>query len=197
MAKRKPGAMIIVDVQNDFFSDAKMAKEKNRLVKKINELTQICRSNNIHIIWVRQEFKKDLSDAYLGVRKNKIRITIEGEPGSELLPKLKVENSDNHVIKKRYSAFFNTGLLELLKRKKVETLIIAGTKTHSCVRMTAVDAYQNDYNVIIATDCLANVGDTHDDITIKFLSKHMAITMTNKEIVKLITCHEKKNRAGR
>lgn len=193
MSKERQTAITVVDVQNDFFSDPEMAQDKDRLVERINELTQVARSNGVPIIWVRQEFKDDLSDAYLGMRRGNVRTTIEGEPGSQLLPDLQVDDTDNHITKKRYSAFFNTELHEYLDEKGVKELIVAGVKTHSCVRMTVIDAYQRDYDVILATDCLAQVGDEHDQITIKFLSKHMAKSMTNDEILKFITGSEDNN----
>lgn len=186
MSKENQTAITVVDVQRDFFNDQDMVEEKNRLVEKINELTQIARSNNTPIIWVRQEFKKDLSDAYLGMRRDGVKFTTEGDPGSELLPELIVGDGDDHIIKKRYSAFFDTELRELLESKGVKKLIVGGVKTHNCVRMTVVDAYQNDFDVILATDCLANVGDEHDEITVKFLCKHMATEMTNEEIISSI-----------
>jgi maleamate amidohydrolase len=191
MLTKKATAIIIVDVQNDFFSDEKMSHDKNRLAGKVNELTQMGRLSGVPIIWVRQEFKKDLSDAYVGVIRNNIRITIEGEYGSELLPELRIDKSDIKIVKKRYSAFFGTDLRKLLDEKGVRRLIVAGVKTYSCVRMTAIDAYQMDYDVIIASDCLAKVGDLHDDITIKFLSKHIATVMTNNGIFKLISTGDK------
>lgn len=190
MSKENQTAIAIIDVQRDFFRDVDMAQDKDRLIEKINELTQMARLSNTPVIWVQQVFKEDLSDAYLGMRRNGVRITVEGDPGSELLPELVVKDSDNHIIKKRYSAFFNTELKGLLESKGVKKLIVGGVKTHNCVRMTAVDAYQNDYDVILATDCLANVGDEHDELTIKFLSKHIAVAMTNNEIMSLISSNK-------
>ena len=186
MSKENQTAITIVDVQRDFFKDPDIVQEKDRLVEKIKELTCMARSNNLPIIWVRQEFKEDMSNAYLGLRRNGVEITIEGDSGSELLPELVVDSSDNHIIKKRYSAFFGTELREFLESRGVKKLIVGGVKTHNCVRMTVIDAYQNDYDVILATDCLANVGDEHDEISINFLCKHMATRMTNEEIASFI-----------
>lgn len=186
MSKENQLAITIVDVQRDFFKDPDMAQEKERLVEKINELTQMARLNNIPVIWVRQEFKEDLSDAYLGLRRDGIKITIKGNPGSELLPELVIDDNDDYIVKKRYSAFFGTELRELLESKGVKRVIVGGVKTHNCVRMTVIDAYQNDYDVILATDCLADIGDEHDEITINFLCKHMATRMMNEEITSFI-----------
>jgi len=56
---------------------------------------------------------------------------------------------DAVLVKKRYSAFFGTDLDTLLSTIQPDVLVIAGVNTHAYVRMTAIDAYQRDYDVIV------------------------------------------------
>jgi nicotinamidase-related amidase len=186
MIDKSKTAIIIIDVQKDFFKDREMRRDSYRLIKRINELTKIGERNKIPVIWIKQQFKDDLSDAYLGMRQNKIKVTIAGTSGSRLLSKLSVRDFDISIIKKRYSAFYNTGLNDLLKKLKVNNLIIAGVKTYSCVRMTVIDAYQRDYEVIIALDCLAKTKSLHDQISLEYLLKYIAVAKTNRDIKQLI-----------
>ena len=51
---------------------------------------------------------------------------------------------EHRLSKKRYSAFFKTGLDQTLDLLKPVVLVLAGVNTHACVRMTAIDAYQRD-----------------------------------------------------
>jgi isochorismate hydrolase len=53
------------------------------------------------------------------------------------------------VIKKRYSAFFGAELDQMLNRSRPDVLILAGINTHACVRVTAIDAYQRDWRIIV------------------------------------------------
>lgn len=48
-----------------------------------------------------------------------------------------VKNKDILLYKNTYSAFVNTNLHEILKSKKVTTLIIAGVETNLCCDSTA------------------------------------------------------------
>lgn len=81
------------------------------------------------------------------------------------MPELDVRTSDHIVVKKRYSAFFVTILGDLLVRLGCRQLIVAGINTHACVRTSVIDAYQRDYDLILACDCIASHDKEHDEIT--------------------------------
>lgn len=89
------------------------------------------------------------------------------------------------VIKKRYSAFFKTDLENILLGFQPDTLVLAGINTHACVRMTAIDAYQRDWNVIIASDCVDSYDREHHEISMKYVKDKIASVMTNAEIGQL------------
>jgi isochorismate hydrolase len=95
---------------------------------------------------------------------------------------LAVGSSDPVVVKKRYRAFFGTGLEEILRRMQLDTLILAGTNTHACIRTTAIDAYQRDWPLILASDCIDSYDREHDNITLKYMKDKMAKVLTNDEI---------------
>jgi nicotinamidase-related amidase len=180
-------AIIIIDMVQDFFRDGRLLEHKDTLVKNINALTKNGRSHSIPVVWVRQEFRSDLSDAFLGIRKGLSRtVTVQGTDGAKLLPGLHVEPSDEEIVKKRYSAFFKTGLDELLEKLEVNTLIIGGVNTHACVRMAVVDAYQRDYDVLLATNCTGSYDEEHHRVSFKYLTGVMSQSKTNEELFKLI-----------
>jgi len=178
--------IIIIDVQQDFFKRERLSKNRSRLVKNINNLTAFGRKHNVPIIWVRQEFKEDLSDAFLGLRKSGKKIVIKGTEGSKLLPEIDVDPKDYEVIKKRYSAFFKTKLDNLLRKIKTDTLIIGGINTHACIRTAAVDAYQRDFEVILATDCIDSYDKEYHKASLRYLTEVISKPKTNKDLFKLI-----------
>jgi len=127
-------------------------------------------------MWVRQEFARDLHDAFLEMRANNVSITIAGTPGCEILPELERLPHDAVLVKKRYSAFFGTDLDSLLST-------IPGVNTHACVRMTAIDAYQRDYDVIVAAECVASSDHEHHEVTLRYLDGMIARVLSTAEVV--------------
>lgn len=178
--------VILVDPLEDFFRYGKLFKDRSVLVKNINKLTQSARKYKIPIIWVRQEFKKDLSDVFLAMKKSNTQITIEGTEGSKILKELYVDKNDYVIVKKRFSGFFNTNLDELLESLNINTVIIGGFNTHACVRMTVIDAYQRDYEVILDTDCIDSFDEEFHRVSLRYLSRSIASLKTNKEIFNII-----------
>jgi maleamate amidohydrolase len=155
---------------------------KQRLIRSINDLVSLMRQNDHPIIWVRQEFEPDLHDAFPEMRAKGIRITIKGTSGCRIAPELEVAPPDPVVIKKRYSAFFNTDLDQILNRLTPDVLVLAGINTHACVRMTAIDAYQRDWEIIVAAECVGSYDQEHHDISMKYMKDKIATVMSNQEI---------------
>lgn len=176
-------ALLVIDMCNDFFKDGALFEKRADLVNSVNALVHRAHNSNIPIIWIRQEFEPDLSDAFLSMRKTNHSITIKGTGGEEILTELNKKNTDYEIIKKRYSGFFNTGLDNLLRELGIKTLIFSGINTHACIRTTAIDAYQRDYEVVIAKEAVASYDRIHHDITLEYLSKSIARVLPVSQIV--------------
>ena len=173
--------LIVIDMVNDFLEKWAPA-QKQQLVRSINDLIGLMRQRGHPIIWVRQEFEPDLRDAFPEMKAKGIRITIKGTAGCEIASDLATAPSDPVVLKKRYSAFFGTDLDQMLHRLTADVLILAGINTHACVRVTAIDAYQRDWEIIVAADCVDSYDREHHDISMKYMKDKIATVMSNQQI---------------
>jgi nicotinamidase-related amidase len=167
--------LLIIDMLNDFFQQPALAARRNQLVSSTNDLIEVFRSASQPVIWIRQEFRADLTDAFLEMRKENINVVIEGTAGACILSGLDVRPNDFVIIKKRYSAFFGTKLDEVLAGIETKRLVVGGINTHACVRTTVIDAYQRDYDVIIASDCTASYDEEHHNVTKRYLDGAIAM----------------------
>ena len=173
--------LIVIDMLNSFLDRWETAR-KQQLTQAINELVEILRSNSAPVLWVRQEFEPDLSDAFPEMRAKNIHINIKGTLGCQIVSELAVDPSDRVIVKKRYSAFFGTDLDNILAQLKPDALVLAGINTHACIRTTAIDAYQRDWPVVLAQDCIDSYDRPHHEITMNYLKDKLALAMTNAEI---------------
>ena len=178
--------MVLIDLVNDSFQDERLARRRGDLVLATNRLVGSFRQSNQPIIWIRQEFKGDLSDAFLEMRKRDVRVTISGTPGAAFLDGLDVTPADRVIVKKRYSAFFGTELDDVLAGLRPDALVIGGVNTHACVRTTVIDAYQRDYEVIVASECVASYDEEHHEVTKRYLNGGIARFLSNAEIDELL-----------
>ena len=180
-ADMKKPILLVIDMLNDFLNPW-IGPRRDQLIAATNELVQIIRKASRPVIWVRQEFEPDLHDAFPEMRAKRIPITIRGTQGAQIVSQLEVSPSDSTIIKKRYSAFFNTDLDKILLRFNPDTLVLAGINTHACIRTTAIDAYQRDWPVVLATDCIDSYDSEHHQVSLKYMKDKIATLMTNREI---------------
>jgi nicotinamidase-related amidase len=87
-------------------------------------------------------------------RKNVMRHNILGGPGCTVIPELFDERDWVVDTKKRYDCFLGTDLDFLLRTHGINTLLITGVNTNSCVLATTTAANVRDYAVIVVEDCV-------------------------------------------
>lgn len=175
-------AIFVIDMLNDCFGHAELDRRRAGLCSSINRLTALARAKGFPVIWVRQEFEPDLSDAFLDMKRENIRMFIRGTPGPLILGELARHDSDIEIVKKRYSMFYGTGLESLLRELQTDSLILAGVNTHACVRAAAIDAYQRDFQVTIVRECVASKDVGHHEITLGYLDGGIAAVVTLGEL---------------
>ncbi|MDI6835850.1 MAG: isochorismatase family cysteine hydrolase [Rhizobiaceae bacterium] len=174
--------LLAIDLLNDFLDHWDYEKVE-ALINNTNRLAAAFRERQCHVIWVRQEFRPDLSDAFLEMRDRKVSICIEGTRGADLHPHLDCRSDDSVIVKKRYSAFFRTGLDELLSQRGVGEITICGINTHACVRMAAIDAYQRDIRVIMAKECIGSYDSAHAEMSLAYMDGKIARLANIDEIL--------------
>jgi bifunctional isochorismate lyase/aryl carrier protein len=175
-------ALVIIDLINDYLDHWDPDKTVG-LVSNTNKLATAFRRSGLPVIWVRQEFRPDLSDAFLEMRDNDIKIAIEGTRGAQLHVDLDWHPTDLTIIKKRYSAFFKTGLEDRLEELGVGELVLCGINTHACIRMAAIDAYQRDLRVVLAEDCIGSYNEEHARVSLAYMNGKIAKVAAVAEII--------------
>ncbi len=173
--------LIVIDMQNDFLErleDDRRAK----LILNTNQLIDHFRASDCPVIWIQQLLSPDLSDAPLLARDRRISVVIDGTSGAEIHADLSRHDDDTVVTKKRYSAFFGTNLEHVLNELAPKQVTLAGINTHACVRTTAIDAYQRDFRVVLASDCLATYDPEHGRVSMAYMDRNIAVAMTNDQI---------------
>lgn len=179
--------LLVVDMLNDFFDRHEALRiRRAMLTRAINATARAVRARGCQVIWVRQEFADDLSDAFLEMRDGGHRVTMAGTRGAAMLDELDVQSTDPVIVKKRYSAFFGTDLDERLALLRPDPLIVAGVNTSACIRMTVIDAYQRDIRVVVPEEAVAAADVAHGDISAEYLRDSIATFLPTEELLRRI-----------
>lgn len=96
------------------------------------------------------------------------------------------DSSTEIIVKHRFSAFLDTRLDTLLRMLDVRTLILTGYATTHCVECTARDAYQRDYDVVIADEAVAGLAKDSHDASMQIMDQVFGKVLPVESVLKLI-----------
>jgi nicotinamidase-related amidase len=78
-----------------------------------------------------------------------------GSPQTEVMPELEPAEDDVVITSKhRLSSFIDTDLESWLRARGVETVLLIGINTNTCVQCAAFEAFNRDYAVVVVSDCV-------------------------------------------
>jgi len=75
---------------------------------------------------------------------------------TDIVPEIEVKAEDIVIEKKSWNAFFQTSLDKELKKRGITQIVLAGISTSIGVEGTARTASELGYNLIFATDAMAD-----------------------------------------
>lgn len=104
-----------------------------------------------------------------------------GNSSAEMPEGLKPQPGDYTIIKPRWSAFFHTELDLILRRLRVDTVILTGTTTPNCVRTTCYDANALEYNVVVLEDCCSSMTEEIQRANIADMERMGAVILSSQE----------------
>lgn len=152
-------AVIVVDmVKDNLKPEYPISDQVRSILPTLQRLMAEARARKYPIVFACDSY---LPDDFIFRGKMKPH-SIQGTEGAEVMDELFPQPTDLLLPKRRFSAFFKTGLEEILRGWRVDTLAVAGVATHFCVLMTAMDGICHDFRVIVLEDCCAsNRAETH------------------------------------
>jgi ureidoacrylate peracid hydrolase len=73
-----------------------------------------------------------------------------------------------------------------LRRRGIESVLIAGTTTNVCCESTARDAMMLDYKVVMLSDCTAALSDEEHRATLENVIQQFGDVMTSDEVLRTL-----------
>ena len=173
-------ALLIIDIQNDYFPSGKMELENPlEAAKKAYQLLQCFREHKQPTVHIQHVSTRPGATFFLpGTEGTHIHDTVahfEGEP----------------LVQKHFpNSFHETNLYDLLKGWEVERVIISGMMTHMCVDATARAAVDLGFQLVVASDACATRALTYEDTTIPADHVHKAFLSALKSYGQVMTVEE-------
>ncbi|GAA2268864.1 MULTISPECIES: isochorismatase family protein [Kitasatospora] len=100
----------------------------------------------------------------------------------EVVDELAPSEGDWQLTKWRYSAFFNSPLLERMRESGRDQLIICGVYAHVGVLMSAVEAFTNDIQPFLVADAVADFNEQYHRLAVSYAAERCAMVLTAEEV---------------
>jgi len=152
-------ALLIVDVVAAylepssplFMEAAAAARDCNR------RLADAARAAGVSVVFTKVQYRPGGADGGVFYKKAPVlKVFDEGSPLGAFPPELAPQEGEQVVTKQYPSAFFATGLAEVLHGEGVDTLLIGGYSTSGCVRASALDAMQHGFVPLVVRQACAD-----------------------------------------
>jgi nicotinamidase-related amidase len=138
-------AVIVIDVQQMFFSGPAAAYRAGDVIAGINQITDAARRKNAPVFFVQHE-----SDANGPLAR--------GSDAWQLPAELIREQNDGAIFKTVGDSFQNTSLAEQLRQKDIDSVLLCGYASEFCVNATARRAEL----LSLGTTVVSDLHTTHD-----------------------------------
>ena len=138
-------ALIVIDVQNDYFPGGKLPlwNAEETLGHIVNAISDAGKQG-IDVILVQ----------HVADRSKGAGFFIPGTTGADIHPDiLKAAPDAPVVVKHRADAFNGTNLNAILDKSGIEEILICGMQTQNCVGLSAISKNATPYKPAILSDC--------------------------------------------
>ena len=168
MTPGKRPAVIVIDVSYGFVGEKNQpllesiktwpnscGEDGWAAIPHLQRLLDAARAKGLPVIYTTGEVRPDKWDVASWGWKN-VRTddwqdnAASNRNGNEIVAEIAPQPTDVVIKKQKPSAFFGTPLASYLTMLGCDSLIVTGTSTSGCVRATVIDAFSDNYRVVVA-----------------------------------------------
>ncbi|REK74797.1 hydrolase [Paenibacillus paeoniae] len=174
-------ALVVVDLQNWIgnqyapYSAEKVISNAAALADAFRELDAM-----VALIRVSSKDLKDIPRPKLDSPAPPLNLP---EGWDQIVPGLRVTETDHIITKKQWGAFYGTELDLQLRRRGIDTIVLCGIATGLGVDTTAREAFMHGYQLILAIDAMTGFSQAEHDHVKNYIFPRIGRTRTTQEIL--------------
>jgi len=186
-------ALLVIDVQNDFVANGGFfdrigadVKAIQMVIAPLAQFVERAREAGVLVVFIQAIYDPQYLSAPM--RERDLRVgrrmprCLTGSWGADFHV-IAPRPNEPVVIKHRYSAFTNPELDDLLKRRGIRSLLLAGVATDTCVESTGRDGYFIDYYVTLVADCCAGAIDRDHRVALERFERDYGAVVNSADVI--------------
>lgn len=170
--------LLIHDMQRFFVRAFPQGAEPGEtLVRNIERLRERCRDAGVRVAYTAQP--GGMTEQQRGLLKDFWGPGMRVDPAERrIVDRLAPDPGDWVCTKWRYSAFFRSDLLALMREHDRDQLIVCGVYAHVGVLATAVEAFTNDIQTFLVADAVADFSPEYHRMAVEYAAARCASVAT-------------------
>ena len=177
----KTTAVVLIEFQNDFTSEGGVlhgavsdVMEKTDMLTNAQQVADAARASGATVMHAPITFAEgynEISEHPYGILKGVVdgNAFVKDSWGAAIVEELAPQDGDIVVEGKRgLDTFASTNLDFILRSKGIKTIALGGFLTNCCVESTMRSGYENGYQVITLSDCVAAASQEEHDNALKY-----------------------------
>ncbi len=159
-----PTALILVDIQNDYFNDGRWPVDKMKHVSaNAARLLAHGREEGLAIFHIRHEIPSDTAPFFR-----------PGTKGAQIHASVAPKAGETVILKHRPNSFQDTGLQDALQAQGITGLVICGAMSQLCIDSTTRAAVDLGYKVTLVEDACGAKEQIFNDLPVPAAQVHAA-----------------------
>jgi nicotinamidase-related amidase len=171
-------ALVVIDLQKGIVG-APAAHPASDIVGRVARLARAFRERGLPVVLV------NVTGRAPGRTDTKTNFAPAAD-WAKLVPELDRQASDHTVTKQQFGAFEGTALEQILRRRGVTQIFLAGISTSIGVESTARQAYDKGYNVMLVTDAMTDRDPDSHRHSVEKIFPRLGETTTTDDVLKAI-----------
>jgi nicotinamidase-related amidase len=155
------------------------------LIPNIQRLLKTFRAAGARIIFVTYganlEDCSDVARPIAGIVK--ATNNIEGQPEHEIVAELAPQPGELVLNKTTMGAFRSTAIDTHLRAMGIDTVVVVGVSTNNCVAMTAMEARDLQYGVVVVSDATGTDSEEMQNASLTMLRRLWSTVMSSAEVI--------------
>ncbi|MFJ9739194.1 isochorismatase family protein [Streptomyces sp. NPDC101166] len=179
--------LLVHDMQHYFLAPfAGADRPRTELLAHVAALRERCAEVGVPVVYTAQP--GGMTREQRGLLQDFWGAGMSAAPEDRGIPELIAPGAHDTVLTKwRASAFHRTGLLDLLRERGRDQLVICGVYAHVGVLLTACDAFAHDVQPFVVADAVADFTAGHHRMALEYAATRCAVTLPAAAVLEALT----------
>ncbi|MGE0802188.1 MAG: hydrolase [Lautropia sp.] len=176
-------ALVLIDLQRGIVGMQVAPRPSSEVVDRAARLARAFRAARRPVALVTVANLPDGGDLLQPLLDGPAQPTTRPADFAQLVDELGAVADDIRITKRQWGAFYGTELDLQLRRRGVDTIVLAGISTHVGVESTARDAFEHGYHQVFVEDAMASPSAEAHANTCKFVFPRIGLIRSTDDVL--------------